>query len=231
MSHAEAGVDVGRRNFLIRVAKTGAFVAGVAIFPGCAKKDTRKESPSLKIIDNLLPLENSEEHLEIDKVTHVMLHFSSNVVEKPNDPYIPDDVINIFKEYGVSAHYLIARNGTVFRLVDESRNAYHAGKGSIADYSEYANKLNRHSIGIELLGIGTEDEMKQYISSETYRSIPKENIGYTQDQYLALNSLLQGIYQRHDIKADRQHIIGHNEYSVETKVDPGVLFDWSKIGL
>lgn len=191
------------------------------------------ESQSLqpKVIDKLLPLSNSEINLEADDVTHVVIHFASNVTAKPTNPYIPEDIINIFKQYGISTHYLIARDGTIFRLVDEKRNAYHAGRGSLSDYPHYKDKLNRHSIGIEILAIGTEEEMKQYISPEIYRSIPKNNIGYTDEQYIALNSLLPGIYQRHDIKIDRQHVIGHNEYSVGRKEDPGILFDWSKIGL
>lgn len=191
------------------------------------------ESQSLqpKVINKLLPLSNSEIHLETDDVTHVVIHFASNVTAKPTNPYIPEDIINIFKQYGISTHYLIARDGTIFRLVDEKRNAYHTGRGSLSDYPHYKDKLNRHSIGIEILAIGTEEEMKQYISPEIYRSIPKNNIGYTDEQYIALNSLLPGIYQRHDIKIDRQHVIGHNEYSVGRKEDPGILFDWSKIGL
>lgn len=184
-----------------------------------------------KIIDRFLPLSNSETHLATDDITHVVIHFSSNVIAKPTNPYIAEDVINIFKQYGVGAHYLIARDGTIYRLVNENRNAYHAGKGSLIDYPLYKDKLNRHSIGIEILAIGSEEEMKQYISSEIYRSIPKDNIGYTAKQYTALNSLLPGILERHDIKTDRRHIIGHDEYSVGTKEDPGILFDWSKIGL
>jgi len=184
-----------------------------------------------KIINRLLPFSNSELRLEVDKITHVVLHFSSNVIAKPNEPFIPEDVINIFKQYGVSAHYLIARDGIIFKLVNENRIAYHAGKGSLSDYPSYTNKLNHHSIGIELLAIGTEDEMKQYISPEIYATIPKNYIGYTEEQYAALNFLLPQIYERHDIKVDRRHVIGHDEYSVGRKRDPGSLFDWTKIGL
>lgn len=194
-------------------------------------ENSESQSSQFKIIDRLLPLSNSEPHSEVDKITHVVLHFSSNVIAKPNSPFIPEDVINIFKQYGVSAHYLIARDGTIFKLVDENRNAYHAGKGSLEDYPSYTDKLNKHSIGIELLAIGTEDEMKQYISSEIYATIPKNYIGYTDEQYAALNFLLPQIYERYDIKLDRWHIIGHDEYSVGTKRDPGNLFDWTKIGL
>lgn len=184
-----------------------------------------------KIINHLLPLANSGAHSKTDDITHIVIHFSSNISGKPNDPYNPEDVINIFKQYGVSAHYLISRDGTIYRLVDESRNAYHAGKGSLIDYPQYKDKLNRHSIGIEILAIGAQEEMKQYVSAGVYQTIPKSNIGYAENQYTALNSLLPGIYKRYDIKIDRKHVIGHEEYSSGAKEDPGVLFDWSKIGL
>lgn len=190
---------------------------------------SENNSSQFKIVDRLLPLSNSGTRSETN-ITHIVIHFSSNVIARPNNPYIPENIINIFEQYGVSAHYLITRNGAIFRLVDESRNAYHAGKGNVADYPQYENKLNQHSIGIELLVIGTEEEMKQYISPDVYRSIPQNNIGYTKEQYTALNYILPGICERHSIKYDRHHIIGHSEYSVSKK-DPGVLFDWSKIGL
>lgn len=205
--------------------------AGKHIYTREEQSSNSPQSLQLKIINRILPLSNSEARLKTDNVTHIVIHFSSNVIAKPNDPYVPEDVINIFKQYGVSAHYLIARDGTIFRLVDEGRNAFHAGKGGLADYPEYKDKLNQHSIGIELLAIGTEEEMKQYISSEIYRSIPKNYLGYTDEQYAALNSLLPEVYKRYGIKVDRRHIIGHDEYSVGTKRDPGSLFDWSKIGL
>ena len=183
-----------------------------------------------KVIDSLLPLSNSAIRSEADDITHIVIHFASNVIAKPNNPHIPEDIKNIFKRYGVSAHYLIARDGTIFRLVDENRIAFHAGRGSLADFPQYTNRLNRHSIGVEILAIGSEEEMRQYISPEIYRSIPQNHIGYTQEQYMALNFLLPRIYERHSIKADRRYVIGHDEYAVGRKRDPGILFDWSKIG-
>lgn len=189
------------------------------------------KSLTSKIISQLLPFQNSEIHDKNDNVTHIVIHFSSNIILKPNNPYIPEDVIDIFKKFGISAHYLIGRDGTIFKLVEESRNAYHAGAGYLTDYPSYKDNLNKHSIGIELLAIRTESEMKEYISSEVYQSIPEENIGYTEEQYASLNFLLPLIYDRYDIDQDRVYVIGHEEYSLGRKVDPGSLFDWSKIGL
>ena len=40
--------------------------------------------------------------------------------------------------------------------------------------------------------------------------------------------MTEDICTRHNIPMDRDHIIGHEEYSPE-KSDPGELFDWSRI--
>jgi len=57
-------------------------------------------------------------------------------------------IINQFKKYNVSAHYLIDRNGLIYRLVADMNVAYHAGKSSLPDGS---TNLNSRSIGIELV--------------------------------------------------------------------------------
>jgi N-acetyl-anhydromuramyl-L-alanine amidase AmpD len=58
--------------------------------------------------------------------------------------------------------------------------------------------------------------------------VPKELIGYTNEQYEALTALLLDISQRWDIEPDRAHVIGHEEYN-PAKPDPGELFDWSRV--
>ena len=50
----------------------------------------------------------------------------------------------------VSSHFLINRVGKVYRLVEENRIAWHAGKSS---WGKYKN-LNKNSIGIELVNLG-----------------------------------------------------------------------------
>lgn len=118
----------------------------------------------------------------------------------------------------------------MYRLVDENRIAFHAGKGSLPGFPAYQNKLNEYSIGIELMAIGTREEMLPLISAQTYESIAPSNIGYTDAQYRSLNLLLNDIIGRHPtIQRDRQHIVGHDEYAPGRKTDPGKLFDWSRI--
>lgn len=162
--------------------------------------------------------------------THIVLHFISNAGNDPYNPYKYEDIRNIFIDYDVSPHYMIDRDGEIYFLLPESRAARHAGKGKIEGYNDYDDTLNKYSIGIELMAIGSEAEMQQMMSSEHYRKIPAEHIGYTEAQYQALNLLIDDILARNSmIKRDRKHIIGHDEYAPDRKTDPGSLFEWKKI--
>ena len=54
-------------------------------------------------------------------------------------------------EAEVSSHYLIGRDGVLYRLVDEEKRAWHAGEGRWAGRED----VNSRSIGIELDNDGT----------------------------------------------------------------------------
>ena len=187
------------------------------------------QNEDIEIKDLLLPLEYSERR--ITPISHVILHFTSNVTENPQNPYQIEDIYNVFTNYGVSTHYMIDREGLIYKLVSENRVAYHAGTGSLLDNPAYKDKLNDYSIGIELLAIGTKEEMGPFIDEETYDSLTPSFIGYTDPQYESLTRLLDSIHERHpDVERNKEHVIGHDEYAPERKSDPGSLFDWGRIG-
>ena len=50
----------------------------------------------------------------------------------------------------VSSHFLINQNGKVYRMVQDNRIAWHAGKSCWGNYKN----LNKNSIGIELVNKG-----------------------------------------------------------------------------
>jgi N-acetylmuramoyl-L-alanine amidase len=100
----------------------------------------------------------------------------------------------------VSAHYLVARDGTVYQLVDERRRAWHAG---ISRWGADED-INSSSIGIELDNNGREP--------------------YAPAQIDALLALLADIRSRHDIP--RENFLGHGDVAPGRKVDPGALFPW-----
>ena len=108
---------------------------------------------------------------------------------------------------GVSAHYLLDENGTVYRLVAESCRAWHAGVSCWAG----DRNINDRSIGIELVNPGHE---------HGYRPFPEP-------QMRALESLLRSILDRHGISPTR--VLGHSDVAPERKTDPGELFDWVRL--
>lgn len=183
---------------------------------------------SLPMTTKLLPFANSE--IRVEPTTHIVLHFTSNALAKPHDPYQVDDVYNVFKDYGVSAHYIIDRAGEISQLVYEDRVAYHAGEGIIEGYPEYEKGLNHYSIGIELLAIGTREEMLPIIDEASFNKIDPNLLGYTEEQYTTLNTLIDDIIIRNpSIQKSRLNIVGHDDYT-DRKTDPGRLFEWNKIG-
>lgn len=190
--------------------------------------ESKREDLGVEVVDSFLPEENSKPR--VGRLSHVVLHFISNASVNPKDPYNVEDIKNIFIDYGFSTHYMIDRDGTIYRMVPEDRIAFHAGPGYLADHPYYDDILNGYSLGIEMLAIGTKEEMTSMIPEKIYDTIDRSHIGYTDQQYESLNKLLDSILKRNpSILADRNHIIGHDEYAPLRKADPGSLFDWSKI--
>ncbi|MBX9883528.1 MAG: N-acetylmuramoyl-L-alanine amidase [Novosphingobium sp.] len=104
----------------------------------------------------------------------------------------------------VSAHYMIDEDGTVIRLVDEAKRAWHAGRS----YWRGITDVNAASIGIELVNPGHEFG---------YRPFPEA-------QMEALIPLLADIVKRHDVP--RANVVGHSDVAPARKQDPGELFPW-----
>lgn len=96
----------------------------------------------------------------------------------------------------MSSHYVIDREGKIVRFVPEERAAYHAGIGSLPGFPELDDNLNDHSVGIELLAMGSREEMAGYITGEAYDSLAPGIPGYTEAQYASLNALIREIAAR-----------------------------------
>ena len=107
-------------------------------------------------------------------------------------------------EARVSAHYMIDEDGAVYRLVDESARAWHAGESSWRG----ASNINDRSIGIELVNPGHEFG---------YRPFPAV-------QMTALIDLCRDVLTRHAIPP--ANVLGHSDVAPTRKQDPGELFDW-----
>lgn len=159
---------------------------------------------------------------------YVMIHFTSAVMLDSNNPYDMDAVRSIFEDYDISIHYILDRDGTVYCYIPETRVAWHAGIGTFADDEKYTNKMNFYAIGIELLAIGSANDMAQYLEPYQYKALADEHIGFTDAQYEALHALVSDLCLRYNIPMDTEHVIGHQAYS-PSKNDPGELFDWSRL--
>lgn len=104
----------------------------------------------------------------------------------------------------VSSHWLIDEDGTLYRLVDEERRAWHAG----VSYWTGERDINGVSVGIELVNPGHEFG---------YRPFPRA-------QMASLIELCRKILARHGIQPPR--VVGHSDVAPRRKIDPGELFDW-----
>jgi len=107
----------------------------------------------------------------------------------------------------VSAHYLIARDGRLWQLVDEAARAWHAGRGGWGDVDD----VNSRSIGIELDNPGPPGGLPPF----------------PEPQMAALEALLAGILARWRIPPER--VIGHADMAPGRKADPGPKFDWRRL--
>lgn len=114
--------------------------------------------------------------------------------------YDIDLIIRQFARYGVSAHYVIGREGEIYRLVDEKNVAYHAGKSSLPDGRTAVNSC---SLGIEMVCSFTET--------------------ITEQQMEALVKLTKDIQSRHKIK----FILRHSDIAPGRKTDPW-NFNWER---
>lgn len=104
---------------------------------------------------------------------------------------------------GVSAHYLIGRDGRIIYMVDELKRAWHAGDS----YWGGNRDINSSSIGIELDNNGREP--------------------FAEAQIVALLALLADLKARWGIPA--ANVLGHGDVAPGRKVDPSALFPWSRL--
>lgn len=138
------------------------------------------------------------------RVQYVVLHYTSSDAVR---------AMNTLTRGEVSSHYLINDNPpTIYRLVDETRRAWHAGDSSW----QGRTWLNASSIGIEIVHPGYRD------SAEGRYWYP-----WNPQQIDQLILLLQDILQRHDLPPER--VIGHSDIAPQRKVDPGPLFPWQRL--
>lgn len=103
----------------------------------------------------------------------------------------------------VSAHYLIAGDGTFWQMVAEEKRAWHAGAGAWDGVED----INSRSIGIELDNRGTHP--------------------FAEPQMAVLEALLRDVLARWSLGPEA--VIGHSDMAPGRKCDPGPRFDWARL--
>jgi N-acetylmuramoyl-L-alanine amidase len=110
-------------------------------------------------------------------------------------------------EAKVSAHYVVSEKGDVIALVDEKERAWHAGEA----FWRGMSNINARSIGIEMANPG---------HTNGYVHFPEA-------QMQSVIALCKEIMVRHEIPA--RNIVGHSDVAFLRKMDPGELFNWSRL--
>lgn len=151
--------------------------------------DAMIESPSPNFDDRALP------------ISMLVLHYTGmedagSAIARLRDP-----------DAKVSCHYLVAEDGTILRMVDEGKRAWHAGRS----FWRGVTDVNSASIGIEIVNPGHEFG---------YRPFPEEQMD-------ALVPLVADIVRRRGIP--RANVVGHSDVAPDRKQDPGELFEWHRL--
>jgi hypothetical protein len=129
-------------------------------------------------------------------ITLVVMHSAYNMFE--NDPYDIDGMIREYRKLGAAPHYAIAKDGTIYQLVEDKNIAYHT-TGYITGTKTYINNV---SIGIEM--------------------IYKDNESPTKFQYQSAAQLVKYLQWKYNIS--QSNISSHSEL-VPGKDDPW-NFSW-----
>ena len=138
-------------------------------------------------------------------VKFIVLHYTVSDLPKS---------IKVLTEQVVSSHYLLTDQAqpVVYQLVDEARQANHAGVSNWKNYT----LLNGSSIGIEIVNPGFTDGP----NGRLWHPFPQAQI----DQLILL---LRQIVARHHIAPE--NILGHSDIAPGRKQDPGPMFPWFQL--
>lgn len=114
----------------------------------------------------------------------------------------------------VSANYLVTDDEPplVYRLVDDSMSAWHAGESSWYGRTF----VNQRSIGIEIVHPGWDRNINGTMGAP-----------YPISQVHTVTALTRDLAKRYDIKPE--NIVGHSDVAPLRKQDPGPSFPWKEL--
>jgi N-acetyl-anhydromuramyl-L-alanine amidase AmpD len=175
---------------------------------------------NLRVIDHPSPNED-------DRVRFLVLHYTDGNFQRSLH-----HLTHSSAPAPVSAHYLLTAPGApapepqVYRLVDESRRAWHAG----VSHWQGRTALNDTSIGIEIV-------YEPICEPADAPSLPAAPGGEATDctfpeyppaQIETLIRLARDVLSRHP-EIDPTGVVGHSDIAPTRKVDPGPRFPWQRL--
>jgi len=137
----------------------------------------------------------------INSIKIIVIHYTGMQSERESITRLCDP------KFKVSSHFVINRNGKIYRLVKDTHIAWHAGKSC---WGKYKN-INKDSIGIELVNKG------HHFGYESFKK----------QQLLSLIKICKKLIKKYKIK--KENIVGHSDISPLRKIDPGEKFPWKKL--
>ncbi|CAL7962850.1 N-acetylmuramoyl-L-alanine amidase [Gammaproteobacteria bacterium] len=132
--------------------------------------------------------------------------------------------VNAYYGAGVSAHYTVDKDGTIFQHVEDGNIAYHAG----LSYWRGKYSLNWYAKGIEQVNTGSDVNNKPWKEPRSFKEADgREWETWSEVQIKSTAELVKSLVEQHNIKS--WNIIGHSDCSCGRKDDPGPLFPWKKM--
>lgn len=155
---------------------------------------------------------NFDERPDADDISLIVIHgislppgeFGGGHIEALFLNEFEHPVLDELRDFCVSPHLLIERNGTCSQFVAFDKRAWHAGLSSWRGRCH----CNDYSIGIELEGTDSHP--------------------YTRAQYRKLGAVIQALLARYPRLAP-DAVVGHLEVAPGRKTDPGPAFDWPSL--
>ena len=129
----------------------------------------------------------------LGSIKYIILHYTELSFDVALNSYLDSKI-------ELSPHYLIHEDGKIFNLVPDKYAAWHAGKS----FWHGLEKLNEHSIGIEIDNFG--------------------NSEFSAPQLNSCIELCHHLIKLHNIAP--HNILGHSDIACDRKIDPGIFFDW-----
>jgi N-acetylmuramoyl-L-alanine amidase len=135
--------------------------------------------------------------------------------------------IESMKENGLSAHFVVERDGEIIQCVPCNQVAYHAGKSRWKDPNTgnlYVG-LNTCSIGIEIANGGSDfprrfSKLAPLVAKHRDEDVTREWETYPEAQLAAVEALSKVLVARYKLDS----ALGHEDCSRGRKTDPGPAF-------